>query len=185
MIKLQLISRGNTLTNRFSKALVLRQTGEHYRDVGFCEREESASLRHFNYSYQRVLDFQRRLGTVHIQATQWIKPYRLQQRNTQQRRQTLWCKDWKGGGWMGRAEERRKWTKQQSNIDWRPWNACGHPPAWNKIKDLKFTSSAYLEQTLSICGHICATPNFRLHFRLHASKQPHKIQTRLAAWIPL
>lgn len=88
---------------------------------------------------------------------------------------TLWCKDWKGGGWIGRAEERRKWTKQQSKIDWRLWIACGHPPTGNKIKDLKFTSSAYLEQTLSICGHVCATPNFRQHFRLQASKQSHKV----------
>lgn len=59
--------------NRISKAVALRQTGYRYWDVGFSTREESVSLRLFNYSYQSVLDFHIRRGTVYIEATQKIK----------------------------------------------------------------------------------------------------------------
>lgn len=63
----------NTFTNTFRGAAAPRQTGQHCGNVWFGKGEESASPRRFNYSYESVLDFQRGVGTVHIQATQRIK----------------------------------------------------------------------------------------------------------------
>lgn len=74
--KLKLISsrgRWEKAYNRFSKAVALRQTGCHYWDVGFSTKEESVSLRFFNYSYQWVLDFHIGGGAVYIKATRNIK----------------------------------------------------------------------------------------------------------------
>lgn len=109
----------NTFTNRFSKALALRQTGEHCRDVGFCKREESASPQHFNYSHQCMHDFQKRVGAIHIQATQRIKHHADCDRGSSDKRRwtTLWCRGRKSGGWMRQAEGRTQYTKQQSKTE--------------------------------------------------------------------
>lgn len=80
MIKLQLISRGNegrNIREHIHKQIQQSFSAQTNRltlsGCGFCKREESASPQRFNYSYQCVLDFQKRVEAVHIQATQWIK----------------------------------------------------------------------------------------------------------------